>query len=681
MKVYSPESSVKSQGIEQKAAFTIEASSKAFVILSNTLYSDKIGAVVRELSTNASDAHKESGQEDLPFEVHLPTYSNPMFYIRDYGYGLSHEDCMSLYTTYFRSTKTDSNDYNGCFGLGSKSPFAYTDSFNVESIHNGMKRIYVATMDASGPQFNLLNEEETDQKSGLKVIVPVKGEDINRFETAAARIYTHFKVKPNSNRPIRYSQHTKVLYGNNWEINNSGNPNYVVMGQVGYIINESEFYDNKDVYKFLSRISGLVINVEIGDVEMTPSREQLSYNQKTKQCIIDNIIKIAEECTEKFEAEINQCESIFLARKYYSKSDFILKPNMFDVKYNGADLFIRNPSVTYAERYICYTEDRRSSKTFRFDGVNRPLRQTDSYHYNDVFIVFDPNEKLTYSKQRMLKAKMKYSSITYFAGTKDELIALIEHNDPNSDFILELKDLPYDKSIRSSNSGGSLPCLKFNSSNMSFEDSKFSVKYEAFYIVESRGDYYILGKKFSKHQIIDMIKGLEQIGIDIDIELYTVKPSQVENLKLTRKNWVSFEMFITESINEYIGSFKDEVDLYFADIKSLPAYAASVCKVSKEKSINDIYHKYDNLRKDKKNAIDSVNLKITQPLINQIKNFIVVKNIDYANDFRNKVKSYYPMLVLYDYSSNIDKEDIEYIQSMDRLRELEEKFQNSPSNP
>ena len=37
--------------------FRIEASSKAFEILANNLYKDKILAVVRELSCNAFDAH------------------------------------------------------------------------------------------------------------------------------------------------------------------------------------------------------------------------------------------------------------------------------------------------------------------------------------------------------------------------------------------------------------------------------------------------------------------------------------------------------------------------------------------------------------------------------------------------------------------------------------------------
>ena len=116
--------------------YSIDATAKAFAILSDGLYSNKILAVVRELSTNAYDSHVAAGCPEKPFDVTLPTSLDHEFSIRDYGTGLSKENCMSLYTTCFRSDKTDSNDAVGCLGLGSKSPFAYTDQFMVESFHN-----------------------------------------------------------------------------------------------------------------------------------------------------------------------------------------------------------------------------------------------------------------------------------------------------------------------------------------------------------------------------------------------------------------------------------------------------------------------------------------------------------------------------------------------------------------
>ena len=107
--------------------FTIKANGKAFRALISTLYENKIQSIVREIWSNALDAHVEAGCADVPFSVTFPTMLNPVFIVRDYGVSLEHDQVMRLYTTVFESTKEDTNDATGKFGLGSKSPFAYTD--------------------------------------------------------------------------------------------------------------------------------------------------------------------------------------------------------------------------------------------------------------------------------------------------------------------------------------------------------------------------------------------------------------------------------------------------------------------------------------------------------------------------------------------------------------------------
>ena len=122
--------------------FRIRNSAKAFSILSSGLYANKIRAIIRELSCNAVDSHIAAGKAATPFDVHLPNSLEPHFSIRDYGTGLDHEQVKNIYTTYFESTKTDSNAYIGALGLGSKSPFSYTDNFTVTAVKNGRKGIY-----------------------------------------------------------------------------------------------------------------------------------------------------------------------------------------------------------------------------------------------------------------------------------------------------------------------------------------------------------------------------------------------------------------------------------------------------------------------------------------------------------------------------------------------------------
>ena len=66
-------------------SFGISESAEFFNILSNTLYSDKILAVVREVLCNAWDAHIASGRTNLPIEV---TLTHTELTIKDRGTGI-----------------------------------------------------------------------------------------------------------------------------------------------------------------------------------------------------------------------------------------------------------------------------------------------------------------------------------------------------------------------------------------------------------------------------------------------------------------------------------------------------------------------------------------------------------------------------------------------------------------
>ena len=68
--------------------FTIKSNAHAFKILSSNMYSNPRHAIIRELSTNALDAHAMNGNTEKPFDVTLPTQFNPVFVLRDYGPGL-----------------------------------------------------------------------------------------------------------------------------------------------------------------------------------------------------------------------------------------------------------------------------------------------------------------------------------------------------------------------------------------------------------------------------------------------------------------------------------------------------------------------------------------------------------------------------------------------------------------
>jgi hypothetical protein len=166
--------------------FRIATNSKLFCILSDSIYTRKIEAVIRELCCNAFDAHSEAGQSKK-FQVTLPSVLNPAFRVRDFGNGLC-EDEMRMYTTYGESTKSGSNAYIGAFGIGAKSPFAYTNTFNVISYHGGRARSYSMFVEDGVPRMTKLGESVSEDPSGLEVFFSVGEKDIDEFKRTAITV-------------------------------------------------------------------------------------------------------------------------------------------------------------------------------------------------------------------------------------------------------------------------------------------------------------------------------------------------------------------------------------------------------------------------------------------------------------------------------------------------------------
>ena len=325
MKLHTGTHAVEKSGNFEENQFSIEASAKAFMILSDGLYSNKILAVIRELSTNAYDSHVDAGRVDRAFEVHLPTRLEPFFHVRDFGTSMSHEDCMTLYTTYFRSTRNNSNDAVGCLGLGSKAPFAYSDSFTVEAFKDGEKRIYSAHRGSDGsPSFALLETVPTTEENGIKVSMSVKNDDMDTFRREAMNVYKYFNVRPivTGNNDLYFDDDSAILEAEDksWSFHHRHN-NCVVMGQIAYNIDEdsigSRYSEDDNISEFLWQSSGLRLHVNIGDVDITPSREALSYTPQTKQNIRNLLQKVINDIKDTVEDAIEGQPTLFLARQKY----------------------------------------------------------------------------------------------------------------------------------------------------------------------------------------------------------------------------------------------------------------------------------------------------------------------------------------------------------------------------
>lgn len=307
MKLRVVENVVGGTGFGEAKSFGMKMNAKAFRALTDTLYSDKIGSIVRELSANAYDAHNAAGRGDVPFEIHLPNEFEPYFSIRDYGAGISPEDIDEVYTVLFESTKDHNNDAVGAFGLGSKTPFSYIDSFTVVSINNGVKYTYSAHMDAGIPVIVLINSTETDEHSGLEVNLAVRPTDFHNFHRSTVEQLRYFSVKPViKNAVVEWDDTTAAVeIDNNVKLlsHNRFGRLVCLQGPVGYDIDTYRVYrwaenNNKptNVFDDLNIVRGrtIVIDLPIGTLDLIVSREDVSYDDETLENLYNSMREVAQ---------------------------------------------------------------------------------------------------------------------------------------------------------------------------------------------------------------------------------------------------------------------------------------------------------------------------------------------------------------------------------------------------
>lgn len=164
--------------------FAIAQTAAFFTVLSDTMYSNKPLAVVREVLCNAWDANIVAERRDRPVIV---TIDEDKMSIKDAGFGIPHDLIHQIYCVYGNSTKENDGNQTGGFGLGSKSPFAYGDHFSVVNCHAGIKTVHAiskgSTLTNCKPDRRVMVSVPTTEE-GVEVIIPVKTkEDADLFMT------------------------------------------------------------------------------------------------------------------------------------------------------------------------------------------------------------------------------------------------------------------------------------------------------------------------------------------------------------------------------------------------------------------------------------------------------------------------------------------------------------------
>lgn len=350
--------------------FKIKASAKAFKILSG-FYSEPILAIPRELGANAWDSHVKAKNTDKMFEVHAPNTLEPWFSLRDFGTGLSPAAIDTIYTTYFESTKTSDNDSDGCMGLGSKTPFNYTDNFNVTSFYKGQKHVYNCFIDESGsPSILHVVTQDSTEHNGVEIKFGVKIGDIGMWQDKISRAYEPFRYRPTIvGAKIEYKPREYIYTGKRWSMRKNDGGYYnrgcnAFMGNYCYPINAGALRNalhnvpNGNGYKLEQALNygNFDFFFDIGELEVAPNKEQLQYedNNATTLAIISAIQAAVAELKEmvykNIETPNSRWEAMHLYNKYngYNSQYGHVRNIIGDIpiKYNGGSMICGSENVS-----------------------------------------------------------------------------------------------------------------------------------------------------------------------------------------------------------------------------------------------------------------------------------------------------------------------------------------------
>jgi len=289
------------------------------------LYSKPKEAILREYTANAWDGHVMAGGGAQPVRVSTPTANSPYLIIRDFGVGLSEDELKNVYARYGASTKRDTNKQIGAFGLGAKSALAVTDRFDIVSTKDGITNtVYVEKNERGVGVFHFVSSEITSEPNGVTVKIPMTNfvvpEDFF-IGWEAGSISINGVVNDTSSvhntdlfTPLRNGD--QVL---GWIGNNPRDPySYprvmkaeIIMGGVLYPLTDSEMTqaDFPEYAQLRSYHRDVYMNLPIGSVDLTPSREGLRYTERTKKALKVALTEMKDRIPSLLNAELQKIDS------------------------------------------------------------------------------------------------------------------------------------------------------------------------------------------------------------------------------------------------------------------------------------------------------------------------------------------------------------------------------------
>lgn len=464
---------------------TINVTGSSFGFILENLYTNPHKAIVRELVCNAVDAHQAVGNTN-PYYIQAPSKFDPTFILRDFGPGLNGEEIDRYLNTLYESSKGETNDQIGGFGLGSKSPFALVPSFFLTSYKDGIEYKCFWYRDEEGiPVLKIQSTSETSEPNGLKYTISFAEKDVDLITSACKTELFNFSLLPKflsdindvsteydiwEDYKLKKLEEEKeyTIYSSANALLFSDSQRYfyrspiISIGGVIYRITERDcaaLY-HKKISHFINDNSTLIINIPIGKLKLPSTREHVLETTENTE-VIKHYIDIAfdvlsgkmqEKYQEMFEEDFKTSPLALNIHNFYKfcMTHGYNPKSIHEVLYNNVDV----PDLD-ALGFL-------ATESFEGHSLSKPLTTyTSIYHIFSLCYVFnkDPNslkrdrveslfhiQDVSLSNYKVIPRQSQFQPSWYANNTKT-LFIYADSKVPSS-WLYGIKDIEQYKAIK-----------------------------------------------------------------------------------------------------------------------------------------------------------------------------------------------------------------------------------------
>jgi hypothetical protein len=418
----------------QETSFSIGDPILIMEYLRKNAYSNPKRAICQEIMSNARDAHREVGI-DKSIEVTVPSRMSPTWSCRDFGPGIDPSRMSNVFTQFGKSTKRTDNTQTGGFGIGAKTPWAYTDTFTITTVckieGQLIKYTYAAVIgEGREPKLIQLSKPcSTKEHTGTTISFNVDAKDHYDFTRYTLDVTRFWSNRPVINGDINdYDRHWKLpLYeirGDDWAISHCNESHLAVIDGIPYTLNFESIYEHlTGAEQNLVRNVSIHLFFGIGELSVSLNREALYYDDRTIKKVVDRIRAMISSVRTKYEQTISTSKTLWEAAISFKKAlGFFHRCDGFlkGIKWNNFTIPTAPIHGNSTVVVVCYERDSHNKYAGRIRRftADRHINFTE----NSMLIQGDSKTRIEYLFQQNPNLKYVYSFYKAYSSDKTDPI-------------------------------------------------------------------------------------------------------------------------------------------------------------------------------------------------------------------------------------------------------------------